>query len=346
VIDLRSDTATLPSPEMRAAMAAAPVGDEQRGEDPTVAELEQRAAAFLGQEAAVYLPTATMANQIAVRISTRPGDELLAEEDSHILVFEQGAVAALSGVVTRPLRGRLGRISPEAIGATVRPASNHHSRTRLVCVENSHNASGGRVWPLDELDAVVETCRTHGLAAHLDGARIVNAAVASNVEPSRIGGGFDTVTLCLSKGLGCPLGAIVAGSSTLMQEARRAKHLLGGAMRQAGIVAAAGLFALDHNVGRTVDDHVRARRIAERLERAALPVDAAGVETNFVLIDVGALDLTTAAALERLAQHGVLLSQSARPGVLRAVVHLGIDDAAATAAADAIAAALTSRVAV
>jgi threonine aldolase len=340
VIDLRSDTATVPSQEMRAAMAAAAVGDEQRGEDPTVAELERRSAAFLGQEAALYLPTATMANQIAVRVSTQPGDELVAEEHSHVFTFEQGAFAALSGVVARPLSGHLGRISPAQIQAAIRPVTNHHSRTRLVCVENTHNASGGTVWPLDELDAVAETCRGEGLIAHLDGARIVNAAIATEVEPARIARAFDTVTLCLSKGLGCPLGAILAGSEEMIRAARRAKHLLGGAMRQAGIVAAAGLYALEHNVARTADDHARARALAECLERAGLPVHAADVQTNFVLIDVGGLNIAPTHALERLAQHGVLLSHSAGPTVLRAVVHLGIDDEDVRAAGDGIIAAL------
>ena len=340
MIDLRSDTATLPSDEMRQAMAAAPVGDEQRGEDPTVAELERRAATFLGQEAAVYLPTATMANQIAVRISTSPGDELLAEEHSHILVFEQGSAAALAGVVTRPLRGHLGRLDPGDITAAIRPASNHHSRTRIVCLENTHNASGGRVWPLAELDAVLEHCRSAGLVTHLDGSRIVNAAVACGVEASRIAHGFDTVTLCLSKGLGCPLGAVIAGSAGNMARARRAKHLLGGAMRQAGIVAAAGLWALDHNVARTVEDHTRARALGDRLANAGLPVDVAAVETNFVLLDVQELGLTADEALDRLSRHDVLLSQTVHPGVLRAVVHLGIDDRDIATASDAITAAL------
>lgn len=341
MIDIRSDTATMPSAGMRAAMASAAVGDEQRGEDPTVCELELRTAAFLGQEAAVYLPTATMANQIAVRISTSPGDELIAEEHAHILVFEQGAVAALSGVVTRPLRGHLGRLDPAEIAATVRPRSNHHSRTRLLCVENTHNASGGRVWPIDELEAAVETARASDLRTHLDGARLVNAAIASGVEPARIGSLFDTVTLCLSKGLGCPLGAVLAGSEASTASARRAKHLFGGAMRQAGIVAAAGLYALDHNVYRTADDHRRARTLGTRLHDAGLPVDADAVETNFILLDVGAIGLTSADAMAQLERAGVLVSQTAHRDVLRAVIHLDIDDDDIDAAAEAISGALS-----
>jgi len=327
VIDLRSDTATEPTAGMRSAIAGAAVGDEQRGEDPTVLELERRAAAFLGQEASVYLPTATMANQIAVRILAQPGDELLAEETSHILINEQGAPAALSGVVMRGLAGKNGRFSTAQVRSAIRDwRSGHMPRTRLVCVENTHNSSGGRIWPLEELADLAETCRELDLALHLDGARIVNASVGLEVEPARIGQHFDTVTLCLSKGLGCPLGAVIAGSRELMTKARRAKHLFGGAMRQAGIVAAAGIYALEHNVGRTVDDHVRALRLASGLADNGLPVDLSQVETNFVLLDVEPLGLSAAAAGERLQRAGVLLSGTVFPSVLRAVTHLGVDD--------------------
>jgi threonine aldolase len=338
-VDLRTDTLTKPTAGMRAAMAAAEVGDEQRGEDPTLLELERRAAAFLGQEAAIFVPTATMANQIAIRLQARPGDELIAEQHSHLLVYEQGATSALAGVVTRGLAGEEGRLSPEQVRAAICRPSNHVSATRLLVIENTHNASGGRVWPLDELDAVVETCRDLDVGFHLDGARLVNAAIALGVEPARIGRCADTVTLCLSKGLGCPVGAILAGSEQMMEAARRAKHLLGGAMRQTGIVAAAGLYALDHNVARTADDHARAHSFAAHLAAAGLPVDLAQVETNFVLLDVGAIATTAADALQRLADNGVLLSRSLLPGVLRAVVHLDITDEAITAAAHATVAA-------
>ena len=327
VIDLRSDTVTQPSPGMRAAIAEAVVGDEQKREDPTVLELEGRAAALLGQEAAVYLPTATMANQIALRLLGEPGDELLAHEHSHILLYELGGPAVHSGLVTRGLTGEEGRLAADQIRRSVRYDEDvHHPLTRVVSLEDTHNASGGRVWPSEEIVAVTETCRELGLAVHLDGARIMNAAVALGVPAAEIGRHFDTVTICLSKGLGCPLGALVAGSTDRMQTARRFKFLFGGAMRQAGIVAAAGVYALDHNIDRLADDHARARRLAEGLVAAGLPVDLEQVQTNFVQLDVGRLDLTTAEAIARLREAGVGLSMTIHPNVLRAVTHLDIGD--------------------
>src|SRR3954468_24169163 len=266
VIDLRSDTLSQPSRAMREAMANAEVGDEQKREDPTVNELERRGAEFLGQEEAVFLPTATMANQIALQILTTPGDALLVERHAHIMLSELGGPAAHSGLLTIGLEGTKGGFSPDQVVSGSRdPTSVHVPPTRIVAVENTHNSSGGRVWPLDEIDAIVATCREHELAAHLDGARLVNAAIATGVDSARIGRGFDTVTLCFSKALGCPLGALIAGSSELMSQARRGKHFFGGAMRQAGIVAAAALYSLDHHVERIADDHARARRLGEGL---------------------------------------------------------------------------------
>ncbi len=337
MIDLRSDTATKPSAGMRAAIAAAEVGDEQKREDPTVNELERRAAELLGQEEAVYLPTASMANQIALRILTEPGDELLAEENSHILLSEQGGPAVHSGLVTRPIAGTAGRFSPDDVRRLMRDrTSMHMARTRLVSVENTHNSSGGRCWPLEEIDAVVATARELDLRAHLDGARLLNAAVATGVAAAEYGRRFDTVTLCLSKGLGCPLGALVATSSELAWKARRMKHLFGGAMRQAGIVAVAGVYAFDHNVERLADDHARARRLAEALHEAGVPIDLEQVETNFVQVDVEPLGLTREEALARLKEHGVLLSTTVWPTKLRAVTHLDVTDDDVDAAIDAV----------
>jgi threonine aldolase len=327
VIELRSDTQTKPSAEMRAAIANAEVGDEQKREDPTVNELERRGAELLGQEEAVYVPTATMANEIALRTLGRPGDEVVAEENSHIFVAELGGPAVHAGLMTRPLRCEAGRFTPEQLRETVRVTDRTHvPPTRIVSVENTHNASGGRIWPLEEIEAIATTARELELRLHLDGARVLNAAVASGVPAAKIGGHFDTVTLCLSKGLGCPLGALVAGSAELMSEARRLKHLFGGAMRQAGIVAAAGVYALQHNVERLADDHARARRLAEGLDAAGVPVDLDQVETNFVQVDVEPLGLTPADALERLMQQGVGLSRTPHPTRLRAVTHLDVDD--------------------
>jgi threonine aldolase len=327
MIDLRSDTQTRPSPEMRAAIAAAEVGDEQKREDPTVNELERRAAELLGQEEAVFVPTATMANEIALRTLGQPGDEVIGEENSHIFLAELGGPAVHAGLMTRPLRCVAGRFSPEQIRETVRVTDGTHvPHTRIVSVENTHNASGARVWLIEEIEAVAATARELGLNLHLDGARVMNASVASGVPSAQIGSHFDTVTLCLSKGLGCPLGALVAGSAEHMANARRLKHLFGGAMRQAGIVAAAGVYALEHNIGRLADDHQRARRLAEGLDAAGVPVDLEQVETNFVQVDLAPLGLSPKDALARLWEHGVGLSMTAHPTKLRAVTHLDLGD--------------------
>ena len=338
VIDLRSDTLTQPTQAMRAAIASALVGDEQKREDPTVNELERRGAEFLGQEEAVFVPTATMGNQIALNILGRPGDALLVERHAHIMLSELGGPAAHSGLLTIGLKGTDGRFSPDQVVGEIRDRTSVHvAPTRIVAVENTHNSSGGRVWPLDEIDAIVATCREHDLLAHLDGARLVNAAVATGVEPARIGRAFDTVTLCFSKGLGCPLGALIAGSRDLMSRARRGKHRFGGAMRQAGIVAAAALYALDHNVERIADDHARARQLGESLAAAGVPVNLDQVETNFVQIDVGP---DRAGAIERMKERGVLVSTTVHPTIVRAVTHLDISDEDIDVAVEAIPAAL------
>jgi threonine aldolase len=312
---------------MREAIASAEVGDEQKREDPTVNLLERQAAELLGHEEAVYVPTATMANEIALRLHSEPGDELLAEDHSHVMVAELGGPAVHAGLLTRPLPGHFGRISAEQIRETAHLGEDFHTpQTRIVSIENTHNSAGGRVWPLDEIDSVVACCRELGLKLHLDGARLFNAAVALGVPAARISGPADTVTICLSKGLGCPLGAVVAGSSELMFRARRFKHLFGGAMRQAGIVAAAGVYALEHNIDRLADDHARARRLAEGLAAAGLPVQREDVETNFVQIDVGPLGLSKPDALERAHRAGVGVSGTVHPTTLRAVTHLDVGD--------------------
>ena len=327
MIDLRSDTATRPTEGMRGAIAGAEVGDEQKREDPSVNALQERAAALLGQEAAVFLPTATMANQIALKLLARPGDVLLAEQYSHVVIYEYGGAAAHAGLTTLALPGDRGRVTPEQVRAAAEPSTKvADQRAAVLSLEDTHNSSGGRVWPLDELDAVVGAAREAGLAVHLDGARLVNAAVALGVPPAEIASRFDTVTLCLSKGLGCPLGALLAGSRELIERAWREKHLFGGAMRQAGVVAAAGLYALDHHVERLADDHARARRLAEALAAAGVPVDLDQVETNFVQIDVAPLGLERADAFARLQAAGVGLSATIHPTVMRAVTHLEITD--------------------
>jgi threonine aldolase len=339
MIDLRSDTLTQPTPAMRAAIANAAVGDEQKREDPTVNELERRGAEFLGQEEAVFLPTATMANQIALQILGRPGDALLVERHAHIMLSELGGPAAHSGLLTIGLEGTNGRFSPDQVVSEIRDRTSVHvAPTRVVTVENTHNSAGGRAWPLEEIDAIVATSREHDLAVHLDGARLVNAAIACGVDSAHIGRGFDTVTLCFSKGLGCPLGALIAGSHELMAAARRGKHFFGGAMRQAGIVAAAALYALDHHVDRIADDHARARRLAEGLVEAGVKVDLDQVETNFVQIDVGP---DRAGAIGRMKERGVLVSTTVHPTVVRAVTHLDVTDDDIDTAIAALALSLT-----
>ena len=269
MIDLRSDTLTQPTEGMRRAIAGAVVGDEQKREDPTVTALEERVAALLGHEEAVFVPTATMANQTRLRTLTDPGDEVVAEAEAHIFRYELGGPAVYSGLVMKPLATDDGRFTAAQLGEVVNPPADlHMAPTRLVCVENTHNGGGGRVWPLAQVREVTAEARVHGLATHLDGARLLNASVAAGLAPAEYGREFDTVSLCLSKGLGCPLGAFVAGSRERMSQARRFKHLFGGAMRQAGIVAAAGIYALDHHVERLADDHANARRLAEGLADA------------------------------------------------------------------------------
>jgi threonine aldolase len=325
MIDLRSDTLTQPTREMRAAIAAAEVGDEQKREDPTVIALEERSAELLGQEEAVFVPTATMANQIALKVLTQPGEEVLAEGLAHVFRYELGGPAVHSGLVMKSLQTEHGIFTAEQVREAVNPPGDLHTApTSVVCLENTHNGGGGRVWPLSSLREVVAEARAHDLRVHLDGARLMNAAVARGTPAAEYGREFDTVTLCLSKGLGCPLGAVVAGSHERMVKGRRYKHLFGGAMRQAGIVAAAGLYALDNHVDRLAKDHANARRLGEGLAEAGLPVDLEQVETNFVLLDVTRVGLTGDEAIARLRGEGVLLSFAARTDVLRAVTHLDV----------------------
>ena len=327
MIELRSDVKTRPSAAMRAAMANAEVGDDHAGEDPTVNELERRGAQLLGQEAALFLPSATLANQLAFRVLTRPGEELIGEESAHVFISEQGGPAVHSGLVCRGLAGRLGRFTGEQLRAAVRPdRPNYYPRSRIVTIENTHNSAGGTVWRLDELADVTDTARELGLALHLDGSRVLNAAVALGVPAAQLCAPFDLVTLCLTKGLGCPMGALLAGSAPLIAEARRLKHLFGGATRQAGIVAAAGIYAFDHNIDRLADDHRRARRLAEALVAAGVPVDLERVETNFVQIDMAAFGLTGAEGTQRLAAAGVGVSGTIFPTVVRALTHLDVSD--------------------
>jgi threonine aldolase len=310
MIDLRSDTHTKPSPGMLAAMAAADVGDEQYLEDPTTNELQRRMAELLGHEAALFLPTATMANQVALRAQTKPGSMLLAEEHTHILVWEWAGPAIHSGLHMKGVRSEHGRVTPEDIAEQEAHVLGPRG---VVVLENTHRSSGGRIWPLDAFAATVAAARDRGLVVHLDGARLFNAAVGAGLPPSAWARQADSVTVCFSKGLGCPLGAILAGSAELIERAWEGKYLLGGALRQSGVVAAAALYALDHNVDRLAEDHRRACRLAD-----ALGLEP--TETNFVSIPD-----PLGEAEARAREHGVLLGDL-RPGWLRAVTHLDISD--------------------
>ena len=346
MIDLRSDTATRPTDGMRAAIASAAVGDEQRREDPTVNELQERAAALLGHERALFLPTATMANQIALKLHGRPGDVLVAERHAHIVIYEYGGAAVHAGLMIEAISGHRGRFGPDELRAVTESSTKAaDQRVTVLALENTHNSAGGRCWPLDELEELLAVARERGLSTHLDGARLFNAAVATDVAPSEIGRLFDTVTVCLSKGLGCPLGALLAGSEEAIERAWREKHLFGGALRQAGMVAAAGVYALEHHVDRLADDHAGARRLAEGWSAAGLPVEAEQVETNFVQLDVGALGLGRDEALARLREGGVGLSSTIHPTIVRAVTHLDVSDEDVDRAIELVPRALETRVA-
>jgi threonine aldolase len=322
VIDLRSDTATRPTPAMRRAIADAVVGDEQRGEDPTVLDLQERVAALLGHEAALFLPSGSMCNLIGMRLHLgTAGDEVLLGADTHPVRFEAGSPSAVNGAVMTVLPGEGGRFTADAVRAAITdPANRYAPRTRLVVVEQPTNVHGGRVWPVSEVQEVLAVVREHGLRAHLDGARLLNASLAAGVAPAVFAEGFDTAWLDFSKGLGAPVGACLAGSAELMAEAWRLKQMFGGALRQAGIVAAAAVHALDHHVDRLADDHANARRLANGLAALdAIALDPDDVETNIVVFGVG----DAAALCSGLAAHGVAMAPVA-PDRVRAVTHLDV----------------------
>jgi threonine aldolase len=332
MIDLYSDTHTTPTPGMRRAMADAEVGDEQMFLDPTVNRLCERVAELLGKEAAVYLPSGTMCNQIAVRVHCRQGDEVILEASAHPFHAESGGPAALAGVMMRPIQGERGMFTAEQVRAAIRPARFRHApRSRLLEVENTSNLGGGAVWPLTAIRGVTTVARQHGLACHMDGARLMNAVVASGVPAADYAAPFDSVWIDFSKGLGAPVGAVLAGSRDFIHEAWRIKQQIGGAMRQAGIIAAACLYALDHHVERLVDDHANARHLAEELaETRGIELDPATVETNIVWFDVRAR-MSAVELAAALKERGVLIGAFG-PTRMRAVTHLDVDRAGIDAA--------------
>lgn len=288
IVDLRSDTLTLPTAAMRAAMAAAEVGDDVFHEDATVNALEERAAGLAGKEAALFLPSGTMANLVACKLHTQPGDEVILERTSHLYRYEAGGFAAYAGVSVALIDGERGLVTPEQVDAAVRLADVHQPRSRLLWLEDTHNAGGGSCWPLDRLAAVVAAGRGHGLAVHLDGARVWNACIAQGLPLKAIADHVDTLSFCFSKGLGCPVGSVLIGDREFIAAARRVRKQLGGGMRQAGILAAAALHALDHHIARLADDHANARRLADGLDGLAGLRVRRPVETNIVLLDTSA----------------------------------------------------------
>lgn len=324
VSDFRSDTVTRPSERMRRAMAEAEVGDDVLDGDPTVARLERTAAEWLGKEGALFVPSGTMANQVALGAWTRPGDEILAEEGAHLLLFEAGAAGALHGLQAATVAGERGALPVEAVRRRIRPEFIHCPRTALLCVEQTHMGSGGRVVPLENLDALRALADAHALPIHMDGARLANAVVASGIAAREWAARADSVSVCLSKGLGAPVGSVIAGSAEFLGRARLVRKRLGGWMRQAGVIAAAGLVALTENVERLAEDHALARELAARLDRIeGLACPPEEVETNLVPCRVEREDWDAPRLSAALAEEGVLVL-GLGPRTLRFVTHLDV----------------------
>ena len=323
-IDLRSDTVTRPTPAMRRAMAEAEVGDDVFGDDPTVHALEARTAELMGKEAAVFVPSGTMANQIAVGVHTRPGDELLCATTSHVYVWEAGGIARLSGVTARTFEGDCGLLSLDDIQDAIRPDDIHYVRTRLVWLENTHNRGGGRVHPIEKIAAIRHWAREKRLAMHLDGARLMNAVVATGRPAREWAQHFDTVSICFSKGLGAPIGSALAGSSDAIRQARKLRKVFGGGMRQSGIIAAAALYALEHNVERLAEDHAGAQVLAEAFQNTeGFALESGPVETNLVWVRVDPSLGSAAEVAAYLKSRGILVAALGAQ-VIRACTHLDV----------------------
>lgn len=331
-----NDTSTVPTEEMREAMRAAQVGDDVFHTDPTVNELEALGASMLGQEDALWVASGTMSNLCAVLAATRRGDEVVAEAESHVVYYEAGGMATVAGVMPRTIPTPDGVLSAERVAPYLRPPDQHYPPTSMVCVENTHNRSGGTVTDVETMAGLRALCDQHGLHLHVDGARLFNAAVALGVKPAALAGPADSVSVCLSKGLGAPVGGLLAGSVEFVARARRARKMLGGAMRQAGVVAAAGLVALRSGVDRLADDHARARRLATALRQSEVRVEVNDPVTNFVMVDVAPAGRRSEEVAEELRAVGIVASPRP-PSTLRFVTHHQITDADVDAAVEALA---------
>lgn len=320
MIDLRSDTVTQPTAAMREAMAQAPLGDDVLGDDPTVHALETAVADLLGKAAAVFMPSGTMTNQVALRVHTEPGDEVVLESQAHIYYYEGGAPAALSGVMCRLIDGDRGLFTAQDLEQVLRPEDSHFPPTKLVCLENTHNRGGGRIFPLTTIEAIAQVCQQHDLRLHLDGARLWNACAATGISPAAYAAPFDTVSVCFSKGLGAPVGSALVGSVEAIARARRFRKMFGGGMRQAGVIAAGALYALNHHRPRLVEDHAHAQQLATGLQAIeGIRIDPATVETNLVYFQTPQVAAPALAAL--LVDMGVGLLATG-PHKLRAVTNL------------------------
>lgn len=328
IIDLRSDTVTKPSPAMREAMMRAEVGDDVFGEDPTINRLEQIVADMVGKDAALFVASGTMANQVSIKTHTQPGDEIILERGSHSYNFESGAIAAFSAVQVMPLQGIRGVIKAEQVIEAIRPLGNpHFAITRLIVLENTHNRGGGKIFPLEEMRKIKEVAQNHNLLMHLDGARIFNASIETGISIAEYASLFDTISFCLSKGLGTPVGSMIAGSKEFIQKARRFRKMVGGGMRQAGILAAAGIYALQNNVERLKEDHENARLLAQEIRKIpAFKLVYDEIETNMVFLEVENKSIKAHEIDSAMKERNILLTpHPAGEYIIRLVTHLDVN---------------------
>jgi threonine aldolase len=325
LIDLRSDTVTKPTAGMLEAMMSAKVGDDVFGEDPSINELESMAAQYFGLEAALYCPSGTMSNQIAIKCHTQPGDEVICEKNAHIYIYEGGGIAFNSGSQVRALDGNLGRIQASQVSAVINPDDVHRARTSLVALENTCNRGGGSCYDLGEIRKIKEVCRENRLKLHLDGARLFNALVATGEKAKNFGEVFDSISVCLNKGMGCPIGSILLGPAPFIRQARRIRKVFGGGMRQAGFMAAAGIYAFQHHIDRLAEDHQHASRLAEALKKKDFVRSVMPVETNIIIVDLGP-GCQAKELAQRLKEQGVLVIPISA-NQLRFVTHLDVSPA-------------------